>query len=199
MAKPGLLPEITGAEIAFAGRSNAGKSTTLNALCRQNSLARTSKTPGRTQMINYFRLSNGNSLVDLPGYGYAKAPIKERDAWGRLVEFYFNESPALQAVVIVMDIRHPLQDMDWQMIEWCEAGNLPVLLLLNKADKFKRGAAATARLQVVKALKEVDLEIEVMNFSALRKTGLEELQAKLSEWLTPDPYNENNQHLFEAD
>lgn len=190
MAKPGLLPEITGAEIAFAGRSNAGKSTTLNALCRQNSLARTSKTPGRTQMINYFRLSNGNSLVDLPGYGYAKAPIKERDAWGRLVEFYFNESPALQAVVIVMDIRHPLQDMDWQMIEWCQAGNLPLLVLLNKADKFKRGAAASARLQVIKALKEVDLEIEVMNFSALRKTGVEELQDKLSGWLTPDTENE---------
>jgi len=150
-------------------------------------------------MINYFRLSNGNSLVDLPGYGYAKAPIKERDAWGRLVEFYFNESPALQAVVIVMDIRHPLQDMDWQMIEWCEAGNLPVLLLLNKADKFKRGAAASARLQVLKALKEVDLEIEVMNFSALRKTGLEELQSKLSEWLTPDADNEEYQHLNQAD
>ena len=85
-----------------------------------------------------------------------------------------------------MDIRHPLQDMDWQMIEWCEAGNLPVLLLLNKADKFKRGAAATARLQVIKALKEVNLEIEVMNFSALRKTGLEELHTKLSHWLAPD-------------
>lgn len=197
MAKPGLLPEITGAEIAFAGRSNAGKSTTLNALCRQNSLARTSKTPGRTQMINYFRLSNGNSLVDLPGYGYAKAPIKERDAWGRLVEFYFNESPALRAVVIVMDIRHPLQDMDWQMIEWCQAGNLPLLLLLNKADKFKRGAAASARLQVIKALKEVDLEIEVMNFSALRKTGLEELQDTLSDWLTPD--TESEPELDQAD
>lgn len=148
-------------------------------------------------MINYFRLSNGNSLVDLPGYGYAKAPIKERDAWGRLVEFYFNESSALRGVVIVMDIRHPLQDMDWQMIDWCQARGLPLLLLLNKADKFKRGAAATARLQVIKALEEVELDIEVMNFSALRKTGLDEVQQKLCHWLTPDTDLDHEPQLAE--
>lgn len=141
-------------------------------------------------MINYFTMSNGNTLVDLPGYGYAKAPPRERDAWAKLVEFYFNESRALRGVVIVMDIRRPLQEMDCQMIDWCEAQNLPLLLLLNKSDKLKKGAASNALLRVKRLVEDVAVDCRVLNFSAFKKTGLDALHEHLNDWLKPIPLND---------
>ncbi len=183
LAKPGTLPEITGPEVAFSGRSNAGKSTTLNKVCRQKRLAKTSKTPGRTQMINYFTLSTGEKLIDLPGYGYAKAPIKQKQAWGRLIEFYLKNSPALRGMVIVMDSRRPLREGDILMINWCEHCEIPMILLLNKIDKLKSNAAASAYQQVKVATKDLSIDTKIIRFSATRGTGLDELHTELDKLL----------------
>ncbi len=183
LAKPGTMPEVTGAEVAFAGRSNAGKSTTLNKICRQKSLAKTSKTPGRTQMINYFALSTGEKLIDLPGYGYAKAPLKQKAAWGRLIEFYLQNSPALCGMVIVMDSRRPLREGDILMIEWCEHCEIPMILLLNKIDKLKRNAAVATYQKVKAATENLSMDTKIIQFSATRGTGLEELHAELDKML----------------
>ena len=134
------LPEDSGVEIAFAGRSNAGKSTALNALTNQKSLARTSKTPGRTQLINLFEVEPQCKLVDLPGYGYAAVPEQMKLQWQKSLAEYLQKRECLQGVVILMDIRHPLKDLDQQMIEWAVASDLPVLLLLTKADKLSQSA-----------------------------------------------------------
>ena len=140
-ARPSDLPADTGNEVAFAGRSNAGKSSVLNRLCGRKQLARTSKTPGRTQLINFFALSATASLVDLPGYGYAKASQRKQQQWADLIEYYFANRLALRGVMLVMDIRHPLQNMDWSMLEWCIHYSRDVHILLNKADKLTRNQA----------------------------------------------------------
>lgn len=177
-----------GLEVAFAGRSNAGKSSAINALTGNRKLARTSKTPGRTQLINFFGLENGEEkrIVDLPGYGFAKVPLAMKKNWEKNMSEYLQKRDALKGLVIVMDIRHPMQDLDTMLINWSVEAELPVHLLLTKADKFKRGAAQNTRLQIQKQLAEANIDdlISVQCFSALKKDGVEDLSMKLSGWLT---------------
>lgn len=182
------LPAELGFEIAFAGRSNSGKSSTINKLCRQKSLARTSKTPGRTQLINFFAIPDGRYLVDLPGYGYAKVPIKVKREWHQFIEAYMTKRWTLRGLVIVMDIRHPLKDDDWNMIQWAEGRSLSTHILLNKSDKFKRNAANQSLFSVKKAIAErvPDMDVSVQMFSATKGDGLPELERKLNEWLYPE-------------
>ncbi|MFP6796782.1 MAG: ribosome biogenesis GTP-binding protein YihA/YsxC [Pseudomonadales bacterium] len=170
-------------EVAFAGRSNAGKSSTLNCLTRTRNLARVSKTPGRTQLINFFATNLGGRLVDLPGYGYAKASKSRRKSWGEAVDAYLERRSNLKAVALVMDIRHPLQPFDVHMIEWGLATDTPLLVLLNKADKLKQSARVAASRQVDSALAEA-AQVVTITFSA--KTGLGSAKAleAISEFLT---------------
>lgn len=182
-------PADTGCEVAFAGRSNAGKSSAINALTRQKALARTSKTPGRTQLINFFQLSHNNRLVDLPGYGYAKVPRAMKAEWDRHLAEYLQMRNSLTGLILLMDIRHPLQEYDQQMLNWAAQASLPVHILLTKADKLKRGPAENSRLKVEKLLRDMDpgcTLLSVQTFSALKKQGLSELQRQLSHWLSAD-------------
>ena len=163
-------------EVAFAGRSNAGKSSTLNRLAGRKQLARVSKTPGRTQLINFFQVATGGRLVDLPGYGYARASKARRDAWGRAIDDYLNNRPNLVALVLVMDARHPLQPFDETMIAWCAERRLPLLTLLNKADKLKRGARAQTLRKVQSQMPE---GASALTFSATEGLGAAEALAFL--------------------
>lgn len=172
-----------GSEVAFSGRSNAGKSSAINTLCDNKGLARTSKTPGRTRLVNFFELDEKRRLVDLPGYGFAKVPVAMKNEWEKLMTQYLSEQQALKGLVIIMDIRHPLNDYDWQMLEWCHHYQLPAHVLLTKADKIKRGAQQNSKLKTQKLLKEEGIDASVQVFSALKKTGLDELVAKLDGWL----------------
>ena len=181
-SKPAQFPEGDLLEVGFAGRSNAGKSSAMNTLCDQKALARTSKTPGRTQLINFFGLDEQRNLVDLPGYGYAKVPGRVRKEWQQLMEAYLGKRAQLRGLVVIMDIRHPLKDYDIQMLEWCEQMKTPVHILLTKADKLKKGAASKQLLSVRRSLKDEEFDVSVQMFSALKKTGLEELQKKLDTW-----------------
>jgi len=169
-------------EVAFAGRSNAGKSSALNTLCQNKNLARTSKTPGRTQLINFFNLDEQRCLVDLPGYGYAKVPEKMRKDWQQLMETYLGSRENLSGVIIIMDIRHPLKDYDMQMIEWCNYFKIPVHVLLTKADKLKRGPATQTLHKVKNTIKDQGFEVSVQIFSSLNKQGLNDLQLILNGW-----------------
>ncbi len=178
----GQFPQ-QGIEVAFAGRSNAGKSSAINTLCDNKSLARTSKTPGRTRLVNFFQLDENRRLVDLPGYGFAKVPLAIKKEWEKLMTQYLSDQHALNGLVIIMDIRHPLNDYDWQMLQWCDHFNLPAHVLLTKADKIKRNAQQKSKLQTQKLLKEEGINASVQTFSALKKTGLDELVAKLNGWL----------------
>lgn len=179
-------PEDTGKEVAFAGRSNAGKSSALNTLTDNKKLARTSKTPGRTQLLNFFSLDEDSRLVDLPGYGFAKVPKAMKQAWDRNLAGYLQERQSLRGLVMLMDIRHPLQQYDWQMIRWASESEMPVHLLLTKADKLKRGPAKATLLQVQRELKNDGLtnNISIQTFSSLKKEGLQELKKQLQLWLT---------------
>ena len=177
-------PPDSGAEVAFAGRSNAGKSSAINALTRQTKLARTSKTPGRTQLINFFTLSEHQRLVDLPGYGFAKVPLAMKKEWDRNLAQYLQERTSLRAVVLLMDIRQPLKEYDIQMIHWANQSQLPIHLLLTKADKLKNGPAQAIRLQVEKQLAADGVEnFSAQTFSALKKSGIPQLEAFLNEHL----------------
>jgi GTP-binding protein len=169
-------PPETGYEVAFAGRSNAGKSSAINALTNQK-LARTSKTPGRTQLINFFNLSDTQRLVDLPGYGYAKVSRDQKE-----------KCQCLQGLILLMDIRHPLQDFDTTMLNWAIKGNMPVHILLTKADKLSRMQANNSLFAVQKQLKQAKLDqlVSIQCFSALKYAGLDELKAKLQSWLAPE-------------
>ena len=182
-------PEDSGREVAFAGRSNAGKSSAINTLTRNGRLARTSKTPGRTQLINFFQLAEGARLVDLPGYGYAKVPRAMKAEWDRHLAEYLQKRQSLTGLVLLMDIRHPLQDFDLQMLNWAAQAGLPVHILLTKADKLKRGPAQSAMLGVEKHLRDMDpgcTLLSVQTFSSLKKQGLSELVALLNHWLSAD-------------
>jgi GTP-binding protein len=176
------LPEEGGLEIAFAGRSNAGKSSVINRVCSQKALARTSKTPGRTQLINFFRLPDGHFLVDLPGYGYAKVPEAIRLEWQKFIESYLVQRNTLRGMILVMDIRHPMTEYDQTMLRWANSRSLPVHILLNKADKLARGAAASVLLKVRKEV-SVFGAVSVQNFSALSRQGLDECWSILELWL----------------
>ncbi len=175
-------PEDQGKEVAFAGRSNAGKSSAINALTRQNNLARISKTPGRTQLLNFFEIDEKRKFVDLPGYGYAKVPLDVKKKWHKMMESYLGERNALCGIILVMDVRHPLTDFDMQMIEWCEYTRLHLHILLTKADKLKYGAAKNTLLRVQKELQAVDVEVTLQLFSSLKKTGLEDVHQVLDQW-----------------
>jgi GTP-binding protein len=175
-------PPDQGLEIAFAGRSNAGKSSAINTLVRQTALARVSKTPGRTQLLNFFQIDDKRKLVDLPGYGYAKVPEAIKKDWGKMMETYLSQRQALAGIVLVMDIRHPLTDFDWQMIEWCQHGNLRIHIILTKADKLKFGAVKNTLLQVQKELSHLEIGVSLQLFSALKKTGIDDIHRVLDEW-----------------
>jgi GTP-binding protein len=178
------LPADSGLEVAFAGRSNAGKSSVINALTGRAALARISKTPGRTQQINFFVLDDDqHRLVDLPGYGYAKVPLAVKRQWSNLVEGYLNARRSLQGVVLLMDARRPFTDADSRLLEWCVHAGLATHVLLNKADKLSRGAGAKVLIDAVKRLAPLGDEHRVQLFSATRKTGIDELSARLDAWL----------------
>jgi GTP-binding protein len=173
------LPKDSGIEVAIAGRSNAGKSSAINTFTDQKALARTSKTPGRTQQIVIFELDETRRIADLPGYGYAKVPLKLKAHWRSVMQRYFEIRKCLKGVVLVMDIRHPMREFDEQMLNWCDAANLPCHILLTKADKLKRGPAQSTLLKVKRDLPAI---ATIQVFSSSKKTGLEELVEKLSEW-----------------
>lgn len=176
------LPADTGYEVAFAGRSNAGKSSAINTITAIGALARTSKTPGRTQMINFFRLDEERALIDLPGYGYAKVPEKMKQKWQITLAKYLETRQSLRGLMLMMDIRHPLKEFDMQMLQWANQAELPVHILLTKADKLKNSAARHTQLQVEKTIKEAQLNASVQLFSSLNKSGRDAAIDKLDQW-----------------
>ena len=175
-------PEDKGLEVAFAGRSNAGKSSAINTLTMQKSLARISKTPGRTQLLNFFEITDDKRFVDLPGYGYAKVPLEVKKKWHKMMENYLINRKTLCGIILVMDVRHPLTDFDWQLVEWCRHAGLPLHILLTKADKLKYGAAKNTLLAVRKELAETGIPVSIQLFSALKKVGIEEIHELLDQW-----------------
>ncbi|MET0029621.1 MAG: ribosome biogenesis GTP-binding protein YihA/YsxC [Candidatus Thiodiazotropha sp.] len=174
-------PDDQGFEVAFAGRSNAGKSSALNVLCNQKSLARTSKTPGRTQLLNFFSLDDDRRLVDLPGYGYAKVAEAVKKQWQESLAEYIAHRGCLKGLILLMDIRHPLTDYDLQMLQWNTHQGLPTHILLTKADKLKSGAAKNTLLKVKRSLSDHP-EITAQCFSSLKKTGIDECHRVLDIW-----------------
>lgn len=175
------LPESR-AEIAFAGRSNAGKSSAINTLAGHKRLAFVSKTPGRTQLINFFALDQDRFIVDLPGYGYAKVPAEIRERWENVLSDYLQTRAALAGLVLIMDIRHPLTPLDRRMLDWFLPRGLPVHILLTKADKLSRGAANKTLMEVRRALKNAP-QVSVQLFSSLARQGMEEAEAVIQAWL----------------
>ncbi|MEX0965071.1 MAG: ribosome biogenesis GTP-binding protein YihA/YsxC [Pseudohongiellaceae bacterium] len=175
-------PDDSIAEVAFAGRSNAGKSSAINTITGQSRLARISKTPGRTQLINFFALGEDRHLVDLPGYGFAKVPLKVKDKWQRELELYLREREALVGLILLSDIRHPLKEFDRMMIDWAVLSDLPLHILLTKSDKLTRGAAQNTLLAVRKELAEMS-NLSAQLFSSTKNVGVDEARNKLSDWL----------------
>ena len=175
-------PEQSLTEVAFAGRSNAGKSSAINTLCNQSRLARISKTPGRTQLINFFVVEYGKYLVDLPGYGFAKVPLEVKNKWQFELEQYLRKREALCGLVLLSDIRHPLKEFDRMMINWAVQSQLPLHLLLTKADKLKRGAAQNTLLKIKRELENHN-EVSMQLFSSLKNTGVVEARNVVSSWL----------------
>ena len=180
---PRLAPADEGMEVAFAGRSNAGKSSALNVITGQKALARTSKIPGRTRQINFFAIDERRRLVDLPGYGFARVSRQVKDDWQRNSRRYLETRQSLVGVILLMDIRHPLREFDRQVQGWCHLAGLPAHVLLTKSDKLKRGPASSALLTVRRALSELHPGASVQLFSALKKTGTEEAATVLDRWL----------------
>ncbi|MPS33276.1 YihA family ribosome biogenesis GTP-binding protein [Salinivibrio sp. VYel9] len=181
------LPDNTGIEIAFAGRSNAGKSSSLNRLCDQKSLAKTSKTPGRTQLINLFKVDEGCHIVDLPGYGYAQVPLEMKEKWQRSLGEYLQKRDQLGGLVVLMDIRHPMKDLDQQLIYWAVESHLPVLVLLTKADKLKSGARKQQLMKIREASLAFCGDVEVELYSSLKGMGVDKLRRKLDAWYQQTP------------
>lgn len=177
-------PPDEGSEVAFAGRSNAGKSSAINTITVNGKLARTSKTPGRTRLINFFSLNRpACRLVDLPGYGYARVSRDMKDDWQKHLDNYLSQRQSLRGLVLVMDIRHPMTDFDQMMVEWCEHNKLPLMILATKSDKLKFGQAKTAMHKIAAQLKELSYAHHLVMFSSTDKTGLEESRTALTAWL----------------
>lgn len=196
--KLNLCVEDTGYEVAFAGRSNAGKSSAINALTNQKQLARASKRPGRTQMINFFSLGNPDQrLVDLPGYGYAAVPEAMKIVWQKELENYLIHRKSLQGLVLLMDIRHPLQHFDVMMLEWAYSRRLFVHVLLTKSDKLNRGPASKALQEVKAQLRKMKLDFSIQLFSSMNKQGLEELASVMAGRLNFTLEQQNNIDLSE--
>jgi GTP-binding protein len=175
------LPSDSGSEVAFAGRSNVGKSSALNKITNRRSLARTSKLPGRTRELNYFAYDESTHIVDLPGYGYAKVNETMRNAWAKLLERYLQERKSLKGVFLIMDIRHPMGKFDQIMLDYCKSCELPLHILLNKSDKLSKNVANKSLLDIQRGL--ADANVSVQQFSALKGVGLDEARQKLADWL----------------
>ena len=175
------LPADLGKEVAFAGRSNAGKSSVINVITDIKKLARISKQPGRTRLINFFLFDEQLRLVDLPGYGFARVSSSLQDHWAKNLNAYFEQRTSLKGLILIIDIRRNLTDYDRQMLDWCQANMLPVHILLNKSDKLSRGAAKQALLQLKQLSEGFDFTVQL--FSALKKTGVEEARTQLDRWL----------------
>lgn len=184
----GQCPEDRGREAAIAGLSNTGKSSVINVLGNNRNLARTSKSPGRTQLLNFFLISDGCRLVDLPGYGYARVPVAVKQHWGKVLQSYFDHRRSLVGLVLVMDVRRPLKPSDEQMLSWCRAAGLPVHILLNKADKLSRSAGRRVLAEVDRKF-SVDNGVSVQLFSALTGSGIDGVKEKLSDWFGQDNAN----------
>ena len=180
--KTSQLPDDDGMEIAFAGRSNSGKSTTINALTNHRGLAKVSKTPGRTQLFNCFEFKPNKRLVDLPGYGYAKVPIKMKQHWEKEIDHYLMTRKSLIGVVIIMDIRHPMKVFDEQMLTWADQSGLHSHVLLNKADKLNNNDTKKTLMKVKKDIAKFSLSTTCQTFSALRRTGATELSQVVTPW-----------------
>lgn len=178
------LPEDINEEIAFVGRSNAGKSSALNTITQQKSLAKTSKTPGRTQLINFFHIENNKYLVDLPGYGYAKVSANIKEKWQKTLSKYLETRESLKGIILIMDIRHPFKEVDMFIFDWAIKSKLPVHILLTKADKLTRSQANNTLFAVREKIKSRQAEnfITAQLFSSLNKTGLDEAKLKLTSW-----------------
>jgi len=181
------FPPDSGAEVAVAGRSNAGKSSAINAIVQRKGLAKTSKTPGATRLVNFFELEPGRRLVDLPGYGYAAVPGEMRQHWGALIEGYFRQRRCLRGAIVVMDVRHPLTEHDRSMLELAVARSVPVHVVLTKADKLGRGAGKQAASAVLRA---VGSGVTVQLFSALTGEGVAEARGALLRLLAASPEKE---------
>lgn len=176
-------PEDSGSEVAFVGRSNAGKSSALNALTNQNKLAKISKTPGRTRLLNFFSVGEARRLVDLPGYGYAKVSAGMKNEWQRNIDEYLQIRESLAGLVLLMDIRHPFTPFDEMILDWCEEAQMPIHVLLTKSDKFKYGRGKSIFLDVRKKLDNRYSVVSCQLFSATKKTGLDDLVARLNHML----------------
>jgi GTP-binding protein len=189
-------PPDIGAEVAFAGRSNAGKSSAINRLTDNGKLTKTSKTPGRTQLINFFAVAQDENkrIVDLPGYGFAKVPIVVKQAWEKNLDHYLQHRQSLRGLVLLMDIRHPLTDFDKMMITWASEAAMPVRILLTKADKLKRGPAMNTLMQVRKELQPFGALVSTQLFSATKGDGLDDLREQLDVWLAAEE-EEGEEHV----
>lgn len=177
----GQCPEDNGREVAIAGLSNVGKSSVINVLGNNRNLARTSKSPGRTQLLNFFLVSESCRLVDLPGYGFARVPAAVKQHWGKVLQSYFGHRRSLAGLLLVMDVRRPLKPYDEQMLAWCQAAGIPVHILLNKADKLSRSAGCRVLAEVDRKY-SVDNGVSVQLFSALTRSGIDSVKEKLGFW-----------------
>lgn len=186
-AKLSQTPADNGMEAAFAGRSNAGKSSALNILCQQKALARTSKTPGRTQLLNFFSIDEQRRLVDLPGYGFAKVSEQVKKQWQQALADYLENRSSLRGVILLVDVRHPMKEFDRQMLEWSNQIGLPVHILLTKADKLGRGAGAKNLQQVRNEIGPFGDGVTAQLFSALKRQGIDEAHQVLDSWLELNP------------
>lgn len=183
-------PPDNGDEVAFVGRSNAGKSSAINTLTDQPKLARTSKTPGRTQLLNFFQVADGKYLVDLPGFGFARVPEKVKAQWDKQLEAYLQRRQSLRGLILLMDIRHPLKAFDMQMIDWCQEAGMPVHILLTKSDKLKSGARKKSLLETRRSLESYGDLVSIQLFSALKNEGCGELKGVLQAWLNPEFFSD---------
>ncbi len=182
-AKYTQYPADEGFEVAFAGRSNAGKSSAINSICDHRGLAKTSKTPGRTQLINFFELDAQRRLVDLPGYGYARVSVSIKKDWQGNLATYLEKRQCLRGLILMMDVRHPLKDYDIQMLEWSAHIGLPVHVLLTKADKLKKSAASSSYHKVKRSLENMHGDFSIQLFSSLKRVGIDTAHEQLNRWL----------------
>ena len=184
------LPEDLGFEVAFAGRSNAGKSTAINAITNRKTLARTSKTPGRTQQIVQFELDSQRRIADLPGYGYAKVAKSLRQHWQKTLDLYFQSRASLRGLIVIMDIRHPLKEYDRQLLAWTSLAGLPCHVLLTKADKLKRGPGVNAMQAIKQQMKADKFKASVQLFSGTRREGVSSVHQVLDRWFEVNDENQ---------